>query len=254
MKFITANHYKPNGVPVLSAAEIDYHAERIAEEIQPEHFCGQVDATDLQLLLGYLDGWHYSGRYLSKSGTLLGLASFSGGELIVTDEGRRVQAVMEVPPNTIMVDRALYYPEFEPIFRFTFAHECGHALLHRRFCRDPENMKAYSEQGRERFLPDTEKSLEVHDEHRLKNDYDWLEWQANTFASAVLMPGKLVLQAAELVKKTCTSEMQYMNQLNAAIADVFKVSMTAAFYRMKALGIADDDWIRLKSGMIVHTE
>ena len=77
--------YKRNGVPVLSRTDIDAEAEAIVRELMPSHFSGQVDATDLRLLLDYLGGWHYTGRYISRNGTVLGLATFNGGEMYVTD-------------------------------------------------------------------------------------------------------------------------------------------------------------------------
>ena len=243
--------YKENGFPLLSAAQIDALAESVARQIQPQSFQGKIDATDLRLLLAHLDGWHYRGAYLSRSGQLLGVAAFQGGELSVTDALRLRQDTLTIPPCTILVDKRLYQQELEPVFRFTFAHECGHALLHRRFCQDPENMKAYAEQGKEKMLKDTEKSLAPESKERLTTDRDWLEWQANAFASAVLMPRALVLETARIIRRECTSDLESYNELLLTICDVFKVSRTASFYRMKALHLLPEKARLLPGGMVV---
>ncbi len=244
---------KPNGVPILSSDEIDLHAETIARELAPEIFSGTPDAPDLRRLLRYLGGWHFAGRYLSRSGTLLGLASFSGGELTVTDRARRALDRLEIPPSTILVDRALFDPGLEAVFRFTLAHECGHALYHRKFCADPANMEAYAAEGKAKHITDSEEEFGKRDQHRIENDHDWVEWQANAFASAFLMPKTPVLRVLELVRADA-SPGTFLTDLCAMLADVFHVSASAAFYRMRELGIAGPGTEMIRGGIIVRGE
>jgi hypothetical protein len=71
------------------------------------------------------------------------------------------------PIPTILIDPSL--PHGGPRFRLTMAHELGHFTLHRR--------------------------LDLCFGKKARNDRDWLEWQANTFASAILMPRTTVAKA-----------------------------------------------------------
>ena len=240
-KFLTSQiyggiHTKENGIPVLSQRMINTIAERIVRELMPQNFEKQPDATDLRKLFTILEGWHYAGKFLSKSGNLLGLTSFQGGEFILTDVTRKSSERFMMPPNTILVERVLYNADLEHIFRFTFAHEIGHALFHRRFCMVPDHMKAYSEQGSAEAIQDTKERFQRTNSERLQTERDWLEWQANAFASAVLMPESLIKEVGRRVLPSAAADLASLNELLVTVSDVFKVSLTASWYRLKELG------------------
>lgn len=61
---------------------------------------------------------------------------------------------------------------------FTLAHEFAHILLH---ADTGLNQSDYNSLEDSKFNPLTRK-------HNLQNDKNWIEWQANQFASALLMP------------------------------------------------------------------
>lgn len=61
---------------------------------------------------------------------------------------------------------------------FTLAHEFAHILLH---ADTGLNQSDYNSLEDSKFNPLTRK-------HNLENDKNWIEWQANQFASALLMP------------------------------------------------------------------
>jgi Zn-dependent peptidase ImmA (M78 family) len=65
-------------------------------------------------------------------------------------------------------------------YRFTLAHEIGHFLFHEHLISAFHPQSVSEWKG---FI------LEIDD-----NDYDWLEWQAYTFAAAVLMPRSALQQ------------------------------------------------------------
>ncbi len=239
-------------VPVLSAAQIDSIAEQLVREIQPELFFSQIDSVSLSLVMKKLEGWHFAGRYLSRSGGLLGLASFQGGTLFITDETRTASDTLEVPPRSILVDRALFQKEYERIFRFTLAHEIGHALFHERFAASETNMQAYKEQGNQRRLEDSAERFGIRKKKELKTGYDWIEWQANAFASSLLMPKSLVRQTRNLIFSERVPYMEFLNELCITMMDVFRVSHTAAFYRLKELDIAPEGSHVLPNGVIVE--
>ncbi len=219
---------KQNGVPVLSYAAIDMLAERIARRVQPELYTRQIDRTDLRKLLSVIPDWHYAGRYLSENGTLLGCAVFHGGRTTVYDRTRQRGEPFAVP----------------------LSHEIGHALLHGAFCSDPKNMAQYAEDEKQHFFGDGRERLSLLDSRRLKTPRDWVEWQANAFASAVLMPKSLVYQTASLVREEGQSPLAFANELAQTLEDVFRVSRKAAFYRMKELEILPPTAVQLENGLI----
>ena len=86
----------------------------------------------------------------------------------------------------IKVDRSLDFdqnPRVRGRYFFTLAHEVGHWRLHRQhLAEDPSAMKLFDEHGDPAFVcRSTERPPE--------------EWQADTFASYVLMPRSLVFEA-----------------------------------------------------------
>ena len=237
--------YKRNGIPVLSKKQIDAIAEGIVRELMPQNFENVPDATNLQLMWKEMDGWHYAGKYLSSDGSLLGLASFQGGTIMTFDESRRRSVSFRMPPKTILVDKRLYDPHYEHTFRFTFAHEVGHALFHQRFCEVESNMEAYVEQGSVLAIQDRKERFARMNKYRLQTERDWLEWQANAFASSVLMPVSLVDKIADRLDVRKAKEDPppgrrhfdpYLTELTDILSDVFNVSFTAAFFRAKELG------------------
>lgn len=241
--------YKENGIPILSQKQINHIAEGIVRDLMPQNFEKQVDATNLKVFFKAMDGWNYAGKYLSRSGYLMGLTSFQGGEILVTDFNRLSTRTFRMPPNTILVEKGLYAPCFEHMFRFTFAHEVGHALLHRRFCEKPDNMKAYAEQGSIKAIQDTQERFRRTDTNRLQTERDWLEWQANAFASAVLMPETLFRRVGELVLGDKAHDLQLLNELLVTVSDTFRVSLTASWFRLKELGYIPPQ-MRFHKGMI----
>ena len=68
-------------------------------------------------------------------------------------------------------------------------------------------------------------------------DTDWLEWQADTFASCFLLPRDAVKKAAENWKLDRGGDGF---SLGATIAQIFGVSHQAAIYRLQDLGIPDE--------------
>jgi predicted transcriptional regulator len=95
--------------------------------------------------------------------------------------------------------------------RFTMAHEIGHYLLH------------YIVQNAQSDTPI--KRLRAN-----RYGSDKAEWEANWFAAAFLMPGKAFSEAFERMSKDLL-----------AVADVFKVSHSAAVVRAKSLNLIPRD-------------
>lgn len=73
----------------------------------------------------------------------------------------------------------------EPRFNFTLAHEIAHFVLHRKINR------SVIKKEKEQEISDTNRQL-ILDQIQNDNPRDWLEWQANKFASSLLLPRSTV--------------------------------------------------------------
>jgi Zn-dependent peptidase ImmA (M78 family) len=70
----------------------------------------------------------------------------------------------------------------DPRFRFTLAHELGHLSLHRKLRLEFQSLDATA-----RAILDGEDDL-TGGPRQLQTPRDFLEWQANSYAAALLMP------------------------------------------------------------------
>jgi Zn-dependent peptidase ImmA (M78 family) len=105
--------------------------------------------------------------------------------------------------------------QFEERKRFTIAHEIGHYLIHDKL------------------------NLEVHDE--TSNTLNWFnateqqakkgiqEWEANDFASELLMPEDIIRKA--------TFKKKFTPDLAKELSERFKTSLTSIIYRLLSLNI-----------------
>ena len=65
------------------------------------------------------------------------------------------------------------------------------------------------------------------------SDDDWMEWQANYFSSAFLMPRPAMMKLAEYCKKKHMTESGIISK----VSEVFDVSAQSATYRCRELNI-----------------
>lgn len=99
--------------------------------------------------------------------------------------GKKILGQFTFQPRQIAIDKVLPYDS--PRFRWTLSHEVGHLVLHRKL-----NPKLISRDGPS--FVDTRTELRFIRTARW-SALDWVEWQANQFASALLLPRPVVLAA-----------------------------------------------------------
>ena len=104
--------------------------------------------------------------------------------------------------------------------RFTAAHELGHAVLHR------------DRMGR--YLADTEVTMRETDDAT-----DEIEREANQFAAEFLMPAEVCHARAEELRREHNACPRFV--LAYRLASELLVSREAMRYRLKTLGVGDDD-------------
>lgn len=107
-----------------------------------------------------------------------------------------------------------------PRRRFTAAHELGHAVLHR------------DRMGR--YLADTEVTMRETDDAT-----DEIEREANQFAAELLMPTEVCHARADELRREHNACPRLV--LAYRLASELLVSREAMRYRLKTLGVGDDD-------------
>lgn len=152
------------------------------------------------------------------------------------------------PFPTIFIDPQLQ--RGGPRFRFTLAHELGHFTFHRNLALDFDELDTPR-------IRDTRHDLYLG--RRNRTDRDWLEWQANAFASAILLPSRTLVRA--LVNKQqelgirrpgrIFVDDQWHNRkdhkaLLVHLQETFEVSRTTLVIRLKTLGLLEDRRVRFQ--------
>lgn len=134
-----------------------------------------------------------------------------------------------VPENTILLDHALSEPQRAAQRAFTIAHECGHHAI-------------------AMLEPDTDtsgKSIKKYCGTEAERKWMW-EWQANTFASTLLMP-KYLIECMQIImqhpqkfvifgdQNVLPDEKQQLLKL----AQMLGVSYSALLYRLKKIDLVE---------------
>lgn len=150
----------------------------------------------------------------------------------------------EILGKLSLADKCIYISKKiekdSPRWRFTLAHEIGHYILHYNLLSS-----LYSE------IQDTESVFE--DKTTIDDKaLEWLEYQANIFASSLLMPKAIFLAFTKLVflknrinKGRLFYDNQPINQslyhtVASTIGNRFKTSKQAVKYRLKLMGLLEE--------------
>lgn len=161
---------------------------------------------------------------LSEDGSILGLTTFEDMDIEIWSFG--VPMYLRFMKGTVLIDKRLRTKEQHGRHRFTLAHEGAHHILSQMY-------------------PDYEMSCANRpDKHfrALRTIDDWMEWQADTLASCLLMPEAL-LELAMQVFCDCTylekvHPILYREKYNTirAMSEFLGVSRAALCMRLKRLG------------------
>lgn len=230
---------RPNGIPVLNKDEIDAIGERLVVDFCPEVLWSPTEIDIDRFVTKYL-GFKQDFHYLSHCGVYLGMTVFDDTKVpIYIPEANKAEYI-SATAGTVIIDNNLLEENQERRYRFTMGHEGSHGYLHKLyFERNPDQS----------FLIDAEKATIVKcrlDKSRLDrlpmklwSDSDWIEWQANALASAILMPRFMVRML--LARVPDRGEVDRPLRLVLLLSQTLNVSFEAAEYRLKDLGFIDKD-------------
>jgi Zn-dependent peptidase ImmA (M78 family) len=216
------------GRQILSAEEIESRAETLLLHLDA-NILKYVKPTPLIELTSYLTEKH-------------GIIFRFDENLGFSEKGERLLGAFNPKKRVILVDASLKADEHK--FNFTLAHELGHLSLHRNIKMTPN--------GKEDAPTDTINER-IGSTNAIRSEADWLEWQANYYASALLMPREifkagLIMQQKQMgisrvgsifVDHQPSNQSDFF-QLLTRLSQYFKVSKTAVEIRLLKLNLVDD--------------
>lgn len=156
---------KIEGLKRLSQKEINGIAVEFLEKID-NNITEQYRKTPLDKIMSYLKG------ELS--------IKISENNYLLDEQGSEQLGYYDVKNRVIYISPTIIHTVRFP---FVFAHEIGHLILHSKL---KANQFTYNN------FKDSEYSLFIQ-KNTLKNDKNWIEWQANCFAASLLMPEETIL-------------------------------------------------------------
>lgn len=233
--FIPTFRMKKNGVPVLSKDEIETIAFKYVRDFQPEALTEPQPLMIEDFIECYL-GMTPDYQYLSHNGVYLGMTVFNDTDFVpvYSVETGRAEYI-HADARTVIIDRRLIEdPKQEHRYRFTLGHESGHDIFHPAvFAYNRDQISLFDDPP----IPmiqcrvDTGRAKRKDPQHW--TDKERMEWQANHFSSAFLMPGA----AVEIVyNRNMKHDISLQNYLTITdMANTFNVSPEAALYRLRDL-------------------
>lgn len=240
-------HYvqKDNGMYVLSRNDIEQIATEKLKEYNPSLLerPRPLDTTDF--LENYL-GLVIKNKYICdfQSG-ILGLTVMGDIVPIPSYDDMLRPVVLEETFGTVLISPQLLGRQNRARRRYTEMHEASHFMLHQPYFRKCERTTAAGTEPSCSFIACH--GVEIYKED-IRTDTDWLEYQADALAAAILMPQNTFISYAHNVFRKngvcghCINVGKYddtgkMCGMIYDIAETFFVSYQAAKIRMIHLGL-----------------
>ena len=236
---------KENGMYILSSSEIEQIATKKLREFSPSNLERPTPLRTTDFLKNYL-GMMVKYKYICdfQSG-ILGLTVMADEVLIPSYDELLRPIILEETFGTVLISPHLLGRERLARHRYTEMHEAAHFMLHQPFFSNCQKTAA----ARCKYLGSFVacRKIELHGQ-RPTTDFDWLEYQADALAAALLMPQSVfrsyVLSVFE--KNGIRFHCLYNNpdisdnrvhRIIYDVADTFSVSYQAAKIRMTHLGL-----------------
>lgn len=221
-------------VPILSKAQINSIAECFIHEFSPEIISNPQPFNIEGFIEQYL-GLLIDFQYLSNDGRYLGMTVFNNTNKIPVYVPEIFQAdYMYADRGTIIVDNTLLDAKQEHRYLFTLGHESGHWILHQDYYGFNSTQLSLFEDRSPYTLCREIGQIFQHSHFNKLEDSKWLEWQADYFSAALLMPKSSV---KHILSSIDTSDIKYTINY---ISEIFNVSTQAASIRIRDLNYDAD--------------
>lgn len=222
-----------NKIDILSRIQIDDEAEKFLMKYRPNAL-KEATKLDLETLIEKDLGLEIDYQNLDENHQILGATVFKDGYMNVYNNGKK--ELKKFNKNTMIFDIKLSedYRQ-EGRFLFTLAHEIGHWVLHRKhFFIDEGQQSIFDlvhEQTEENFIVCAKRNENAMIFIKKKNPEEWLEWQADNFASSLLMPKNIFKSIYEDLKTKYVEEERILKELS----NIFGASKKACEIRINIL-------------------
>lgn len=218
-----------DGIPVVEGAQIEQVAYQTLDHIDPEAL-----RQPQTLSVDKMKEWFTENMSICFE-----------EKNIMDVNGKQVLGYFDPDARKVVLNQGAH--DFEARWLFTFAHELGHVVFHREIDLTRLSIDWF----------DTEE--QVHEENvmttGISSPKDWLEWQANRFASCLLMPKEPFIKQLYCVQDdigysrkklgwiyledSLSNVREYMRIIER-LEDTFGVSRTALECRLRQLNLLED--------------
>lgn len=233
----------PDGMYILARADMEKIARDTLEEFAPQNL-ETPKSFDVDVFLSDYLGLLVKERYIGVTGyEALGLTVMSDMvEIPSLDERFRPTVITETYGN-VLISPSLCGMKYLGRKRYTEVHEGAHWILHRPYFQKKEQLNGGGTghgfvacRSIERYAPQKKRST------------DWLEWQADTLAAALLMPGEIFSKYTRKLLRQAGAVRGYLEGANPRdkrifyeivpeLSRRFSVSLRAVQIRMIHLGL-----------------
>lgn len=239
-------HYaqKDNGLYILNRTNIEEIATDKLKEFAPRNLEAPIPLNTTDFLtdkLGLIVKTKYIGDFDSG---ILGLTVFGDIVPIPSYDERFNRVILEETFGTVLISPRLIGRENLPRKRYTEMHEAAHFMLHQPYFDRCNNTIAARIESANQFV--VCRKIERTGTELKTSDADWMEYQADSLAAAMLMPKEPFISYAMStfrkydIHSNCISNTVSLKRTYAItydIAEKFMVSFQAAQIRMKHLGL-----------------
>lgn len=243
-----------NKVPFISDAEIDIFAEAVINDYRPKMFKEVMPIDYMHFLESYLGlDFRFADIYFgSGEEPILGATAFNDGDkLKIFDKQRERSDKITLQRGSVALDNSLTADNMERRQLFTGLHEGGHWMMHQLYYSKNREQFSFFEPAYDIACCRTS-DIEPRGKRELVTDEDFLEHQANVFASAIAMPRAAVLRITPTVFSELNltgsrlhirkDDQSYsaQDEVVFAFSEIFNVSRQAAKIRLEKLKIIVD--------------
>lgn len=228
---------KKNGMYVFSRNDFDSVAEMLLQEYAP-YMLQKAQPLSVEALADDAYSLTIMDRYLSASGSVLGMINFSDIDVMLVNLDRKFQQE-HLMSGTILVDARLLSEHFHRRRRFTIAHELAHWIIHRQMYY--QDGPCLNLRQAKQFIACREIGIYQKAGNRLWGTIDWMEWQADHLAASMLMPASIFYSAAQEIMERHHAGSYLLDEIGnkitnkviSELCDLFDVSKTSVRIRLR---------------------
>ncbi len=238
---------KDNNMYILSRDEIEEIATKKLKEFSPLNLESPMPLRTTDFLENYL-GLVVKHKYICDFQSGILALTVMGNEALIPSYDEAFQPiVLEETFGTVLITPQLSGRDNLPRKRYTEMHEAAHFILHQPYFSQCEKNAAAS---RDKYLQPFIACRKVELQHNevLNTDFDWLEYQADALAAAMLMPKNVFISYTRSTLRKNGVRRNYLcadtreshaivHRIIYDIANTFNVSYQAAKIRMLHLGV-----------------